>query len=347
MRIILKLIILSFLSSTIYATESKTDFQSLQKESQAFMIQVNTLFSASKKEEIVKIVNAKLVELDSMIHHTKSKDEVKHNWAKHEYLNIISSSMMLKQNYSFNKDFAISVLNSISPTSDIWTYGMISGSIPFAISKILNLDKKQYIDSMLLYHPKKELRAKLINDLLMFNRRNNPDEYEHYYKMLLSMQDIPECKKLKTSLEKKNPNIGKKLKATGYTNSKKKECTIEFEKYDFYIVDCWTTWCGSCINEMEEIQKIYLAQDTSKIKFIGICIDDKIEKGNKIVDKKFHKNWTSLYLVDKNQESFIKEYNIHIYPHKMILDSEGKILQDKVYIFELEAILNKLTGRNN
>ncbi len=331
-----------FLSSSLYADESKTDFQQLQKESQEFMMQFNKLFSASKKEEIVKIVNTKLVVLDSMIKHTINKDELKYNWAKHEYLNLIMSSMVINKKYSFDEDFAISVFNSIPPTSEIWTYGMMSASIPYAISKMLNLDKTQYIDSMLLYHPKPELRVKLIKDLLLLNKESNPEAFEHYYKLFLEMQDIPECKKFKKYLEKKNPNIGKQFKHLGYINSEEKECSIEFKKYDFYIVDCWTTWCSSCINEMEQIQKIYLAQDTSKVKFIGICIDDKIKKGNIIVDKKFHKNWMSLYSIGKFQKSFTEEYNIHSYPHKMILDAEGYILYDKVYIFELEAILNKI-----
>lgn len=331
------------MSSTLYAVESKTDFQQLQKESQEFIKHFNKLFNASKKEEIVKIVNAKLVVLDSLIKHTKNNDEVKYNWAKHEYLNILMTSMVIKKQYKFDKKFGIELFNSIPPKSEIWTYGMMSASIPYAMSKVLNIDTKSYIDSMLIHHPNIKLRSKLINEMLLRNKRSDPDAYEHYYKILLKMQDIPECRKLKKSLEKKNPNIGKQLNPIGYTNSEEKECSIEFKQYDYYIVDCWTTWCGQCINEMDQMQKIYLAQDTSKVKFIGICIDDKIEKGNKIVDKNFHKNWMSLYSIGEHQKSFTKEYNIRRYPHKMILDSEGKILYDEVFIFELEAILDKIT----
>ncbi len=337
--------LLLFLSSTLSAVESKSQLQKLQNESNAFGEQFRELFRASKKDEIVEMSNSKLIYLDSLISTTKEKDIEVYNWASHEYLKILMTSMVIDKQYTFDKKFCTELFQSIPPTSEIWSYDMMSASIPYGMSLVLKIDTKSYIDSMLLYYPKPKVRSKLICDLLMVFKRNDPDVYAHYYKMFLNMQDLPECREFKKTLDKQNPNIGKQLKPEGYTNSEKKECSIEFKNYDFYIVDCWTTWCGPCINEMDQIEKIYLAQDTSKVKFIGICIDDEIEKGSKIVNKKFHKNWLALYSVDKNQKSFTKEYNIHSYPHKMILDSEGKILYDKVYIFELEAILNKILNK--
>lgn len=334
--------ILILMASSVFASEDNSHLQKLKNESNAFGEKFRELFSASKKDEIVKMSNSKLIILDSLIRNNEKKDIDIYNWASHEYLKIIMTSMVIDKKYTFDKKFCTELFQSIPPTSEIWSYDMTSTSIPYSMSSVLNIETRPYIDSMLLRHPSPEVRAKLIRDMLMVYKRNNPDAYSHYYEIFLNMQDLPECREFKKTLEKQNPNIGKQLNPAGYVNSEREECSIEFKNYDFYIVDCWTTWCGPCINEMDQIQKIYLAQDTSKVKFIGICIDDEIRKGSKIVENKFHKNWLPLYSVDKNQEAFIKEYNIYSYPYKMILDSEGKILYDKVYIFELEAILNEI-----
>ncbi len=347
MRILLKLLTLSILfSSIMYATDTKSDLKQLQKVSQATKIEFNKLLKESKKDEIVKLANEKLRTLDSVVRSTKNNDKVKYDWARHEYLDIAVSSMILNLQYTYDKDFAISVLNSIPPTSDIWEYGIVSSGIPFVVAKQHKLDKEQYIDSMLLYHPNQKLRAKLINDLFLFTKNTDPEEYDHYYGILLKMQDIQECRELKKNIDKGNPNIGKSFPSSGFIKSDEKAYNIKFKNYDYYVVDCWTTWCSSCIREMEEMQQIYLSQDTSKIKFIGICLDDKLKKGKSIVEKKFHKNWLSLYLIGQNQESFRNEFNIHSYPYKMVLDSQGKLLYDKVYIFELEALLRQIQNQD-
>lgn len=45
-----------------------------------------------------------------------------------------------------------------------------------------------------------------------------------------------------------------------------------FAQYDVTMVNCFTTWCGYCIREMPDIQKLYSSLP-SNVNIIGICFD--------------------------------------------------------------------------
>lgn len=85
----------------------------------------------------------------------------------------------------------------------------------------------------------------------------------------------------------------------------------------------FTTWCRSCIDEMDLMEKIY-DKYKDRVVFISISADRELIKSFYLQrDKKY--NWEFLHF--NNDYDLLEKYSVYSYPSFVLIDKEGKIIQ--------------------
>lgn len=97
-----------------------------------------------------------------------------------------------------------------------------------------------------------------------------------------------------------------------------------FKDYDVTMVNIFTTWCGYCIDEMPELNKLY-SQLPKNANIIGICADayEKPDDLVAIVDY-FELKFPVVKMTDQQVDQI---YNVIGYPTTIFVDKNGKLLQ--------------------
>ena len=103
-----------------------------------------------------------------------------------------------------------------------------------------------------------------------------------------------------------------------------------FAEYDATIVNFWNNGCGTCIEEMPELEEYYNEFKEENINLIGVAADsgeseDKFEFAKKVLSEK---GVTYLNISPDVNGEFYTEFleTIQGYPTTFVVDSEGNII---------------------
>jgi len=95
-------------------------------------------------------------------------------------------------------------------------------------------------------------------------------------------------------------------------------------KGKYVVLDFWGTWCSACVKGLPKMRTYYNKYST-KVEFVGIACRDKKSVWEEFI-KREGLQWTQL-LNNPEINDFQKQYNIRVYPTKIIIDKEGKIVK--------------------
>ncbi len=135
---------------------------------------------------------------------------------------------------------------------------------------------------------------------------------------------------------KENIASGKTAPEFRLKNIDNEEMTLASFHGKYVLLDFWGTWCGWCIKGMPEMKKYY-DKYKSKMEIVGINCGDTEEKWRNGVTE-LELPWTNLY--NGSEKEIIINYAISGYPTKILIDSEGKIVD--VFVGETKALYKKL-----
>lgn len=103
-----------------------------------------------------------------------------------------------------------------------------------------------------------------------------------------------------------------------------------FSDYDVTIVNFWNTGCGSCIEEMPELEEMYHDFQGKNINLIGVGTDSgESEKQLATAQEILEKKEVAYPNINPNPENdFYKDFisEIGTYPTTYIVDGEGNII---------------------
>ncbi|WP_454054082.1 CD1871A family CXXC motif-containing protein [Clostridium sp. Marseille-Q7071] len=145
-----------------------------------------------------------------------------------------------------------------------------------------------------------------------------------------------EIKEFKSLIKVFKP-VSEKEKLSKYKKFEFKTKTIDGKEIDSSIlkdskltmVNIWATYCGPCIEEMPDIQKLYEEVKGEKINVIGLISDtpdeDNEELAKKILSKKAVK-YTNIIPDESIKNNILKD--ISGVPTTFFVDSEGNIIGD-------------------
>ena len=128
------------------------------------------------------------------------------------------------------------------------------------------------------------------------------------------------------------------------TDSNGNEVTEKiFADKDITMVNVWGTFCGPCINEMPELQKIYESLPKNA-NLIGIVADvpegmkDGVDNAN-YIEKQTGVKYTNLTLSD-SLSSFAKRF--YAVPSTIFVDKNGNIIGELVMGADIDAYVKNL-----
>ena len=116
-----------------------------------------------------------------------------------------------------------------------------------------------------------------------------------------------------------------------------------FADKDITMVNVWGTFCGPCINEMPELQKIYESLPKNA-NLIGIVADvpegmkDGVDNAN-YIEKQTGVKYTNLTLSD-SLNGFAKRF--YAVPSTICVDKDGNIIGDLVMGANIDAYIENL-----
>jgi len=114
-----------------------------------------------------------------------------------------------------------------------------------------------------------------------------------------------------------------------YPDTNGKNVSLDDLKGKYVYVDVWATWCGPCKREIPSLKKLDEEFKGKDIAIVSMSID-KMEDKDKWLKMVKDENLGGIQIMaDKDWNSdFVKAYNIRGIPRFILIDKEGKILND-------------------
>lgn len=101
----------------------------------------------------------------------------------------------------------------------------------------------------------------------------------------------------------------------------------DFEDQIVYV-NFWATWCGPCIKNMPELNKlIALYADDPRISFVNICLDSK-KNDWQISVSKYNINGVNLYAAGKWNQKLRSYFNIKGIPHYALIKEDNILFEN-------------------
>lgn len=124
-----------------------------------------------------------------------------------------------------------------------------------------------------------------------------------------------------------------------------------FEEYHATIVNFWNNGCGTCIEEMPELEELYHEFQEENVNLIGVGTDsgeneEQLETAREILKEK---KVTYPNISPDPEKSFYQEFvsELSSYPVTYVVDREGNIVGAPVYgnvKKQLETIRSRIEG---
>jgi len=114
-----------------------------------------------------------------------------------------------------------------------------------------------------------------------------------------------------------------------YPDINGKSVSLDDFKGKYVYVDVWATWCGPCKREIPFLKKLDKEYKDKKIVFVSMSIDEMKNKDKWLKMVKDENLQGVQIMADKDWKSdFVRAYNIRGIPRFILIDKEGKILND-------------------
>lgn len=122
-----------------------------------------------------------------------------------------------------------------------------------------------------------------------------------------------------------------------------KSVSLHAVKAKVKIIDFWASWCGPCRAENPNVRRLYEKYHDKGLEIIGVSLDSKKEPWVKAIQKD-GLEWIHVSDLKGWENAAAKMYGVKGIPHLLVLDSENRIVGEKLYGEELEkcvvSILN-------
>ena len=111
------------------------------------------------------------------------------------------------------------------------------------------------------------------------------------------------------------------------------------------IFHYWETWCESCIEGFEELQRLS-AKYRDKIRIVGVNLDEESAKVKQFLSKNRSVNWPQLYSPGGVEKSPLAiQMGIATLPMNILVDASGNMVESNVPVDELDREIQRILRR--
>ncbi|MBN2833338.1 MAG: redoxin family protein [Candidatus Delongbacteria bacterium] len=158
--------------------------------------------------------------------------------------------------------------------------------------------------------------------------------------LLLSM-----CKQINQKVdETENLSIPKDAILSKYESNSGEEIfskIIENNKGKVIYVDIWATWCSPCIKLFNHSQRMHEMFNNENITFVYLCCRSSEENWKNVI-KRHQVIGTHILLNQKQNDELQTMFSIDALPQFVLIDSDGKIVNNHAPKPDSEEILNDI-----
>ncbi len=91
------------------------------------------------------------------------------------------------------------------------------------------------------------------------------------------------------------------------------------------VLNLWGTFCGPCIDEMPELEKLSKAYDQKEVQVIGLITDPEEKEAAQEIINKVSVTYKNILANDQLNELIVNKFDY--VPATIFVDSEGKVLE--------------------
>lgn len=167
-----------------------------------------------------------------------------------------------------------------------------------------------------------------------------PEKYADYVRQII--ENHPDSNLKKRARKQYAPDrsimVGKIVPAFSFTllDNPTITHTNESLRGKIYLIDFWATWCKPCIEEMENMHRVYKKYKSRGFEIVSLSLDDKPEIINSFRSGKWKMPWLNSLIPGGFDSELVKRFEISGIPKPILVDRTGKII----------AIENELRGPN-
>jgi thiol-disulfide isomerase/thioredoxin len=128
--------------------------------------------------------------------------------------------------------------------------------------------------------------------------------------------------------------------ATVYTN--------EGLRGKVYLIDFWATWCKPCVEEMENMHRVYQKYHGRGFEILSLSLDDKPETVKRFRSGKWKMPWLNAFVPDGFDNPLVKQFEISGIPKPILVDRGGRIVatENELRGPNLDRTLSRMLGEN-
>jgi len=152
----------------------------------------------------------------------------------------------------------------------------------------------------------------------------------------------PYMQRLKEIVEEKSHKaVGAQARDFTMNDPEGNPVSVSSFKGKYLLIDFWASWCGPCRQENPNIVRIYNEFKDKGFTILGVSLDRNKDAWLKAI-KDDQLDWTQVSDLKYWQNEMAQYYGINSIPHSILLDPDGKIVNNDIHSKELEEKLNKL-----
>ncbi len=104
-----------------------------------------------------------------------------------------------------------------------------------------------------------------------------------------------------------------------------KPLSIANDKGKIVLIDFWATWCGPCVHELPNVQKVYADNHDKGFDIIGISLDENKDKLTSFLQEK-NMTWPQYFDGQGWKNKLSAQYGVNSIPATYLLGRDGKII---------------------
>ncbi|MBI3585838.1 MAG: redoxin domain-containing protein [Ignavibacteriales bacterium] len=169
-------------------------------------------------------------------------------------------------------------------------------------------------------------------DLVGVALRNStqPLRYSTYVQKII--QSHPDQKVRKNVLSTSDPSRrivpGKKIPEFSFVSldDSTAQCSPKQLRGKVFLIDFWATWCAPCLDEMDNLHRVYNNYKDKGFEIVSLSFDKTKETTQKFRKDKWKMPWFNSYVKEGLGSSTAKEFEISGLPKPILVDRNGVII---------------------